>query len=85
MVQERGLGQGAFRYENVKEAAPFVNDLRLLVRDSNLECELQVQSLKPLTGQHVTAAWPVGQRVGPWTTWPSARGSATREGMSSLR
>ncbi|WP_055523526.1 hypothetical protein [Streptomyces graminilatus] len=58
VVREPGLGQGAFRYENVKEAAPFVNDLRLLVRDSNLECEVQVQSLKPLTDQHVDAALP---------------------------
>jgi hypothetical protein len=58
VVQEPGLGQGAFRYENTKEAAPFINDLRLLVRDSNMECEVQVQSLAPLTDQHVTAAWP---------------------------
>ncbi|MFF4486041.1 hypothetical protein ACFY0F_06010 [Streptomyces sp. NPDC001544] len=58
VVQERGLGQAAFRYENVKEAAPFLSDLRLLVRDSNLECEIQVQSLKPLASQQVTAAWP---------------------------
>lgn len=53
-----GSWPGAFRYENVKEAAPFRNDLRLLVRDSNLECEVQVQSLAPLTDQQVTAAWP---------------------------
>lgn len=58
VVREPGLGRGAFRYENVKEAAPFRNDLRLLVRDSNLECEVQVQSLAPLTDQQVTAAWP---------------------------
>lgn len=58
VVQERGLARGAFRYENVKEAAPFRCDLRLLVRDSNLECEVQVQSLVPLTDQQVTAAWP---------------------------
>lgn len=58
VVREPGLGRGAFRYENVKEAAPFRNDLRLLVRDSNLECEVQVLSLAPLTDQQVTAAWP---------------------------
>ncbi|NUR00831.1 MAG: hypothetical protein HOY79_31185 [Streptomyces sp.] len=58
VAQEPGLGQGAFRYENVKEAAPFRNDLRLLVRDSNMECEVEVQSLAPLTDQQVTAAWP---------------------------
>ncbi|MFF7597721.1 hypothetical protein [Streptomyces mirabilis] len=58
VVREPGLGRGAFRYENVKEAAPFRSDLRLLVRDSNLECEVQVQSLAPLTDQQVTAAWP---------------------------
>ncbi|KOU68938.1 hypothetical protein ADK57_15180 [Streptomyces sp. MMG1533] len=58
VVQEPGLGRGAFRYENVKDAAPFRNDLRLFVRDSNLECEVQVQSLSVLTDQQVTAAWP---------------------------
>ncbi|MFJ7150528.1 hypothetical protein ACIQVT_20340 [Streptomyces sp. NPDC100445] len=58
VVREKGLGREAFRYENVKEAAPFVSDLRLVVRDSNLECEVQVQSLVPLTDQRVKAAWP---------------------------
>ncbi|MFI5800797.1 hypothetical protein [Streptomyces sp. NPDC051677] len=58
MAKEPGLGRGAFRYESLKEAAPFRNDLRLLVRDSDMECEVQVQSLGPLTGQQGTAAWP---------------------------
>jgi len=58
VVKEPGLGAGAFRYENVKEAAPFRNDLRLVVRDSNMECEVQVQSLAALTDQQITAAWP---------------------------
>ena len=53
-----GLGGGAFRYESVEEAAVFRSDLRSVVRDSNLECEVQVQSLTPLTDQQVTAAWP---------------------------
>ncbi|MCQ9180976.1 hypothetical protein KMT30_18410 [Streptomyces sp. IBSBF 2953] len=58
VVMEPGLGRGAFRYENVKDSAPFASDLRLMVRDSNLECEVQVQSLHPLTDQQVEAAWP---------------------------
>ncbi|MGW4229301.1 hypothetical protein ACWEF9_08440 [Streptomyces sp. NPDC004980] len=58
VVQVPGLGGGAFRYENVKEAVAFRSDLRLVVRDSNLECEVQVQSLTLLTGQQITAAWP---------------------------
>ncbi|MEU8677819.1 hypothetical protein [Streptomyces sp. NPDC048560] len=58
VVQVPGLGGGAFRYENVKEATAFASDLRLVVRDSNLECEVQVQSLTPLPEQQVTAAWP---------------------------
>lgn len=58
VVQVPGLGGGAFRYESTEEAAVFRSDLRLVVRDSNLECDLQVQSLTPLTDQQVTAAWP---------------------------
>ena len=58
VVKESGLGEEAFRYQNVKDAAPFADDLRLVVRDSNLGCEVQVQSLKPLTGRQVKAAWP---------------------------
>lgn len=58
VVQEPGLGQGAFRYTNIKESAPFSNDLRLVVQDSNMECEVQVQSLKPLTAHQITASWP---------------------------
>ncbi|TCR26995.1 hypothetical protein [Streptomyces sp. BK205] len=58
VVKESGLGREAFRYRNVKDAAPFADDLRLVVRDSNMECEVQVQSLKPLTDQQVKAAWP---------------------------
>lgn len=64
-VQVPGLGRAAFRYVNVKESAPFTNDLRLVVRDSNLECEVQVQSLKPLTDQQVTAAWPAMAQTAP--------------------
>ncbi|MEV8097994.1 hypothetical protein [Kitasatospora sp. NPDC085879] len=56
--QEPGLGRAAFRYENLKEAEPFRNDLRLLVRDGNLECEVEVQSLNALTEQQVAGAWP---------------------------
>lgn len=58
VVKESGLGGEAFRYENIKDSAPFPDDLRLLVRDSNMQCEVQVQSLAPLTDQQVTAAWP---------------------------
>lgn len=58
VVQVSGLGQGAFRYENVKETTAFLNDLRLVVRDSNLECEVQVQSLNAMTDQQLTKAWP---------------------------
>ncbi|MFI1355163.1 hypothetical protein ACH4TV_16565 [Streptomyces sp. NPDC020898] len=58
VVQVSGLGEAAFRYENVKETTAFLNDLRLVVRDSNLECEVQVQSLNALTGQQITEAWP---------------------------
>ncbi|MFJ4617947.1 hypothetical protein [Streptomyces sp. NPDC088812] len=57
VAQVSGLGGGAFRYESAEEAA-FPSDLRLVVRDSNLGCEVQVQSLTLLTGQQVTAAWP---------------------------
>ncbi len=58
VVPVPGLGRAAFRYENVKDSAPFATDLRLMVRDSNLECEVQVQSLNLLTGQQIKAAWP---------------------------
>ncbi|MDX2544019.1 hypothetical protein ACOT81_30185 [Streptomyces sp. WI04-05B] len=58
VVRVPGLGGGAFRYESVEEAAVFRSDLRLVVRDSNLECDVQVQSLTVLTDQQVTAAWP---------------------------
>lgn len=58
VVQVPGLGGGAFRYESVEEAAVFRSDLRLVVRDSSLGCEVQVQSLTPLTDQQITAAWP---------------------------
>ncbi|MFC8360926.1 hypothetical protein ACFUIY_13745 [Streptomyces griseorubiginosus] len=58
VVKESRLGGEAFRYRNLKDAAPFADDLRLVVRDSNMECEVQVQSLKPLTDQRVEAAWP---------------------------
>lgn len=58
VVKESGLGVEAFRYQNLKDAAPFADDLRLVVRDSNLECEVEVQSLPPLTDHQVEAAWP---------------------------
>lgn len=58
VVRVPDLGDGAFRHESVEEAAVFRSDLRLVVRDSNLECEVQVQSKTPLTAQQVVAAWP---------------------------
>ncbi|MEU1184586.1 hypothetical protein ABZ464_44655 [Streptomyces sp. NPDC005820] len=58
VAQIADLGDGAFRYESLKEAAVFRDDLRLLVRASNMECEVQMQSLSSLTAQQVTAAWP---------------------------
>ncbi|MER6157401.1 hypothetical protein ABT147_17945 [Streptomyces sp. NPDC001868] len=58
VAQVPDLGDGAFRQESVEEAAVFPSDLRLVVRDSNLECEVQVQSKTLLTDQQVIAAWP---------------------------
>ncbi|WP_405016789.1 hypothetical protein OHV05_06550 [Kitasatospora sp. NBC_00070] len=56
VTKESGLGKAAYRYENVKDS-PWLADLRLVVRDSNLECEVQVQSNTMLTDPEMEAAY----------------------------